>query len=63
MKKYKIGLGLLFGFTAAMPFVAADIKMGPTSFIMPILGLVIVGGFIMMSVFLVRWIIKKIKNS
>jgi len=63
MKNYKIGMGLILGIMATMPFVAADIKSGPEIFIIPIVGLALIGGFIVGAVFLIRWIIRKIKNK
>jgi len=63
MKNYKIGTGLVYAFMATMPLVAADIKSGPEIFIIPIVGLALIGGFIVGAVFLIRWIIRKIKNK
>jgi len=63
MKNYKIGMGLIYAFMATIPFVAADIKAGPEIYVIPIVGLALIGGFIVGTVFLIRWIIRKIKNK
>jgi hypothetical protein len=63
MKNYKLGTGLIYAFIASIPFVAADIKAGPEIYVIPFIGLALIGGFIVGSVFLIRWIIRKIKNK
>jgi len=63
MKNYKIGMGLIYAFMTTIPFVAADIKAGPEIYVIPIVGLALVGGFIVGAIFLIRWIIRKIKNK
>lgn len=63
MKNYKIGMGLIFAFIATIPFVTADIKAGPEIIVIPIVGLALIGGFIVGAVFLIRWIIRKMKNK
>ena len=63
MKNYKIKIGLIYALMAAIPSVAADVISGPEIVIIPIVGLILIGGFIVGAVFLIRGIIKKIKHK
>ena len=71
MKNYKIGMGLIYAFMTRIPFVTADlivnpetdVRASPETYVINIIGLALVGGFIVGSMFLIRWIIRKIKNK
>lgn len=60
MKALSLGLGL-FGAVAAVPFVHADLVSSPLDFAMPIIVLCFLIGLIVGAVFLIMYIIKKIK--
>jgi len=58
-------IGLVCAILAIVPSVSADIVSyrGPEMFIIPIVGLIIIAGCITGAVFLIIWIIKKIKHK
>lgn len=63
MKNYKFEIGILTALISTIPCVSADVVSGPELIIIPIVGLALIGLFIVGAIFLIRWIIKKIKSK
>ncbi len=63
MKNIKLLLGLVSSVIAVTPFVAADLKSGPEIFVLPIIALSVLAGFFVGAVFLILWIIKKVRSK
>ena len=63
MRKDYMSFGMICAFISAMTFVSADLVTGPMDVAIPIIGIIIVIGFLIGSIFLIRWIIRKMKNK
>jgi hypothetical protein len=54
---------LFYVLVISIPFVTADLASGPEMIIIPAIGLTIITGFIIGAVFLIKWIIKKLRTE
>ncbi|MFT4305165.1 MAG: hypothetical protein ACMXX8_03655 [Candidatus Woesearchaeota archaeon] len=61
--KNKMFIILIYLFTLLIPIVSADIIAGPEIIIIPAIALTIITGLIFGAVFLIKWIIKKLRTE